>query len=211
MNTIDDVYRRLCTTPSDIYEHLPTLREYASKCAVVAEMGVRTPTSTWALLRGLCDSTAAPPKKLFCVDIAHVNMEQERQIAARAGIHLTFICENSVAVDFDTPVDLLFIDTWHVYGHLKRELAAHHNRVNKYIIMHDTTVDAYEGESIRCHMDIEEQMRVSGYTRDEICSGLWPAVKEFVATHAAEWKIEARYSNCNGLTVLSRLDQNPQH
>lgn len=28
-------------------------------------------------------------------------------------------------------VDLLFIDTWHVYGHLKRELAAHQARVRR--------------------------------------------------------------------------------
>ena len=33
----------------------------------------------------------------------------------------------------ESETDLLFIDTWHVYGHLKRELKAHEKKVNKYI------------------------------------------------------------------------------
>ena len=35
--------------------------------------------------------------------------------------------QNAVLNWFCTqPVDLLFIDTWHVYGHLRRELEQHH-------------------------------------------------------------------------------------
>jgi len=37
--------------PSDINEHLPALREYASKCGTVAELGVRTKVSTYAFLK----------------------------------------------------------------------------------------------------------------------------------------------------------------
>jgi hypothetical protein len=36
-----------------------------------------------------------------------------------------------------------------VYGHLKRELARWHTMVNKYIIIHDTTIDADLGETVR--------------------------------------------------------------
>lgn len=94
-------------------------------------------------------------------------------------------------------------DTWHVYGHLKRELARHHATTRKWILLHDTTVDADVGESIRCRRDIPEQMRLSGYPRAEIERGLWPAIEEFLAEHA-EWELEKRYTNNNGLTVLAR-------
>lgn len=46
-------------------------------------------------------------------------------------------------------------------------------------------------------------MRLSGYSRAEIERGLWPAVEEFLAEHA-EWQLEKRYTNNNGLTVLAR-------
>lgn len=62
-------------------------------------------------------------------------------------------------------VDLLFIDTWHVYGHLKRELALHAPRVRKYIAMHDTTIDWEVGESIRMEYNILAQIAQFGCGR----------------------------------------------
>jgi len=47
---------------------------------------------------------------------------------------------------------LVFIDTWHVYGQLKRELAKYAPLTKKYILMHDTTVDEWVGESVREHL-----------------------------------------------------------
>ncbi len=100
--------------------------------------------------------------------------------------------------------DLLFIDTWHVYGHLKRELDRWNTYANKYIILHDTTVDGEVGESARHKWDIPKQMLESGLSREEIERGLWPAVEEFLALHP-EWKLKERYTNNNGLTVLERV------
>jgi hypothetical protein len=202
MEIIDIMYNKHTVTPSDIFEHLTTLREYAAKCGTVAEMGVRAPVSTWAFLRGLCDSPA-PTKTLFCVDIEPVDMEMPRTLASHAGINFRFFQENSATVDFGTDVDLLFIDTWHVYGHLKRELDFHHARVTKYIIMHDTTLDEVDGESLRCSLDINAQMANTGYTREDICTGLGRAVAEFLEAHP-EWHVEAKFENCNGLTILAR-------
>jgi hypothetical protein len=34
--------------------------------------------------------------------------------------------------------------------------------------------------------------------------GLWPAIDEFLKEHS-EWKLEMRYTNNNGLTILSRV------
>jgi hypothetical protein len=108
--------------------------------------------------------------------------------------------------DLDCPIedtDLLFIDTWHIYGQLKRELARWHPYAKKYMILHDTTVDGEHGESIRLKSNIEEEAKTSGFTEEEIEKGLWPAVEEFLLNHP-EWGLKERYTNNNGLTVLMR-------
>lgn len=65
------------------------------------------------------------------------------------------------------------------------------------------TVDAEQGESLRCKRDIDAQIRQSGYPREEIEKGLWPAVTEFVGAHP-EWSIAERFTHNNGLTILAR-------
>lgn len=197
-------YRNVSSTKSDIWEHLPVLREYALKSTTIAEMGVRSVVSTWAFLDGLMESGASCGKKLTCVDIVTPsNIDSVINLAKEVGIEMKFIQSDSAKVELEQ-VDILFIDTWHVYGHLKRELEAHADKVSRYIIMHDTTVDEWEGESIRCGMNIEQQSRLTGYPVSEITKGLWPAIVEFTETHK-EWMVYKRYTNCNGLTILERI------
>ena len=74
---------------------------------------------------------------------------------------------------------------------------------NKFIILHDTTVDGEVGESIRNNWDIQQQAKETGYTVEEIQKGLWPAVEDFLKSNN-EWVLEKRYTNCNGLTILKR-------
>jgi cephalosporin hydroxylase len=108
--------------------------------------------------------------------------------------------------DLDCPIeetDLLFIDTWHIYGHLKRELSRWHPYVRKYIIMHDTLIDAVHGETIRCGWDAVQQSKESGIPVDEIRKGLKPAIHEFLTEHP-EWIVDLEYVNNNGLTILRR-------
>ena len=74
----------------------------------------------------------------------------------------------------------------------------------KYIIMHDTTVDEWHGETIRMRCNAQQQSIDSGIPLDEINKGLWPAIEEFLREHP-EWKIEKRFVNNNGLTILARI------
>lgn len=69
--------------------------------------------------------------------------------------------------------------------------------------MHDTTVDEWDGETIRCGWNAHEQSAQTGIPVEEINKGLWPAIEEFLATHP-EWVIDRRYTNNNGLTILKR-------
>lgn len=201
---VESQYVRVCGAPSDIYEHLPTLRALAASCHHVTEMGIRGVVSTWAMAAGLCRPKAATPRTLIGVDLAACDVARVAEVLAAAGVDYRFIRHDSATVALD-PTDLLFIDTWHVYAHLRRELAAHHAKVARWIVMHDTTVDAVDGESLRMGLDVAAQSRASGYPEAEIRMGLWPAVEEFLAEHP-EWSLFERFVNNNGLTILERRD-----
>jgi hypothetical protein len=122
---------------------------------------------------------------------------------ADANINVTFHQASSLDCPLEQ-TDLLFIDTWHVYGMLKRELERWNTYVGKYIIMHDTTVDEWAGETIRLKWNPKEQSEKTGIPIHEITKGLWPAIREFLASHP-EWRMRERYTNNNGLTILERV------
>ena len=202
MNPIVANYEQKCSQVSDIYRHLPTFYRYARRCESIAEFGVRGIVSTWAYLRGLLEN-GSKTKELICVDIEDVpQIQNVQQIARDSGINLTFQRHDSATCTIPA-VDLLFIDTWHVYAHLKRELSKHHGSVRKYILMHDTETDGVLGESQRHGWNIKEQAQKSGYPEEEIRCGLRRAIREFLAEHA-EWKLIRRYHYNCGLTVLAR-------
>ena len=142
---------------------------------------------------------------MYSVDIQSTpNLQTATKAAAKVGIDHQFILADSATVRFQLPVDLLFIDTWHIYGHLRRELAQHHAIVKRYILLHDTEIDHDVGESVRMKRNVGAESRRSGYPVCEIRLGLWPAVEEFLAKHP-EWELKAHYRNNNGLTVLHRI------
>jgi len=203
MELIEHNYKERCDTPSDISEHLPTLARYASECSTISEMGVRSVVSTWAFLKGLVNNNSSE-KNLICVDIEDApNIGNICNYVKQLGVNMTFLKCDSATVNIPQ-VDLLFIDTFHVYGHLKRELEKHHASVKKYIIMHDTVSDAIYGEALRLGFNLEQTMKNTGYSLYDITHGMIQAIYEFLADHR-EWKIYEDYKNNNGLMVLKRV------
>jgi|2_EtaG_2_1085320.scaffolds.fasta_scaffold12878_2 hypothetical protein len=177
---ITKYYEQMHNTPSDINEHLPTLRKYASKCKHITEMGVRQVFSTWGLIAGLMDAGGGVLKSM---DIMHpsqtgghgTGLDPAINSCSGEQIKFSFSIENSLDVDIEK-TDLLFIDTVHVYKQLKAELDLHHSKVEKYIILHDT----------------ESCKRELGH-----------AVLEFLKKNE-EWTIIEHFSNNCGLTVLEK-------
>jgi len=212
MKTVDESddinvqFNRKCSVPTDIYEHLPTLYKYSLGCTDIAEFGVRSVVSTWAFLKGLKDTDSPTgKKKLICCDLEKSPNISLAEIAAKNNsITLEFIEGNDLSVNLKDGVDLLFIDTWHVYPQLKLELDIHSRNVRKYIALHDTTIDGEKGESVRMNHDIAALARDSGFSEEDIKTGLGKAVKEFIETHP-DWKIKEVFTNNNGLTVLERV------
>lgn len=177
---ITQKYKILKEQPSDINEHLDTLKRYAEECDIVVELGTGLTISTWAFL-------AAKPKKFITVDINQptdsINFNELTNEAKNLNVDFEFILSDSRKIDLPEH-DLLFIDTMHNYDVLKEELLKHHSKVKKYIIFHDT---------------------ISFGNADEFGNGigLVPAIKEFLKNNP-EWKEKETYINNNGLSVLMR-------
>jgi hypothetical protein len=178
LDELEMQYRHVCETPSDINEHCPTLYLLAAQCLHVTEMGCRRGISTTALLR-------AQPRTLVCYDLQRLpEFDDVLRITGRT--ELRYHEANTLEVEIE-PTDLLFIDTFHVYEQLRRELELHAGQVRRFIALHDTTTYGEWGEW--------EGQR-----------GLWPAVVEFLVAHP-EWWVAARYQHNHGLTILERRHQ----
>lgn len=172
---INDYFDSLSRTTSDINEHLPTLKRYARECESIVELGVRGIVSTWALLAG-------KPKRMLSVDIEHPSafggdIMAVYDATADEGIEYNFIQKSSLEIDLPEH-DFLFIDTLHTYDQLSAELERHHDKVKKFIAMHDTNLAG----------DL----------------GMKTAVDNFLQAHP-EWVIAEHFENNNGMTILKRV------
>lgn len=181
MRSLEEIYVEKCGIPSDINEHLPTLKKLGEECETITEMGVRWVVSTYALM-------SAKPKKLTSIDIVPLeqygnNASDLEKLASENGVEFKFVLGDTTNIEIEE-TDLLFIDTWHVYEQVKKELELHANKVKKYIAFHDTVTFGEHGEG--------------GKHR-----GLMPAINEFLDENP-EWYIYRVYNNNNGLLILKR-------
>lgn len=199
-NELHRIYLHHSHQPSDIHQHVPVLRELASECSSVVEIGVRQIVSTWGILRGLADSPA-PSRSYIGIDIDFPptdTLSLASRLAEANGVSFQFWHANDMTVDFGT-VDMLFIDSMHTYAHMTYELEKFSPKVTKYICMHDTsdpwgTMDQpYDGDYSEYPSFIDRTKR-----------GLWPAVEDFLERHP-EWTLVERRTNCHGFTILKRI------
>ena len=77
---------------------------------------------------------------------------------------------------------MLFIDTLHVYGQVKREIALHHHNVRKYLVFHDTVCMGEEGEKFSTWtMHSREELREQkGWSDEDLDGGINKAIDEFL-------------------------------
>jgi len=196
-------YEFLCAEKSDIHEHLPVLFEYAKKCESAIECGVRRCVSSWALFYGLLNNEKTN-KRLLLNDIRECNVTELLSLKPD-NIEIKTAWTSNLTMVLDNDYDMVFIDTWHVYGQLKRELAKFGPVVKKYIIMHDTTIDEIQSESVRNKHDLQEKMSDYDFSYEDVTVGLGPAIDEFLIENP-EWKLIEKLTNNNGLTVLERIN-----
>lgn len=170
-------YERELRNGTDIWEHLPTLKDIASKCPNVVEFGVWDCTSTWGLLAG-------KPARMRSYDvIRRPEVDLVEAVTPDSGIDFKFIQQSSLEACIE-PADFLFIDSLHTYDQLSQELDRHVDKISKFIGIHDTTTFG----------DVDEKGNRPG---------LWLAVEHFIAKNPA-WIVKSRATNCNGLTILAK-------
>lgn len=192
---LEEKINNLFQTSSDINEHFPAIIKYGQECDHITEMGVRAVCSTWGWL------ACAPKEGLVSYDLItpedyNGDLQSVKDTAILYGIPFKFIQGDTLKVDIEK-TDLLFIDTWHRYEQLKAELQRHSGNVRKYICLHDTTTFAHIGEGLTSIHSWEGNMSLD--------KGLWDAVLEFLENEHNTWKLEERFTNNNGFTVLKRI------
>lgn len=206
MNKLEKIVNLMYEYPGDINEHIPTLIKYGSECDTITEMGVRWITSTWAFL-------GCAPKSLISYDMqdpstwdiggegenssiinrGYNKIQEVYDVSEEFGLNFKFIQANVLDIEIEE-TDLLFLDTWHSYKQLKAELKLHAPKVNKYIIFHDTTTFSDVDEA--SYEELGKEWKAEGI-------GIWRAIEEFLQENP-QWKLEHRYMNNNGLTVIKK-------
>lgn len=192
-------YHTFSLTRSEINEHLPTLYTLAKQCDSVVELGVCHGKSTRALL--------ASGTKLRSYDVWIDSKVLELfEHAKNIGNDVDYIRKNSVHTEIEE-CDMLFIDTWHNYYQLRKELKLHADKVKKYIVFHDTVSCGSVGEDWKSWGNgskIQYEQLCNDLDTDAIDStGINSAIFEFLSEHP-EWRIKIHYKNNNGLTIIEK-------
>lgn len=174
--TIDELLERYKAETPDIREHLDTLTNLAAEVEHVTEFGFRYGASFCALLKGKPSTLVT-----YDININPIHMDLIRSVRPEeTEIEFNQISTLDAVID---PTDLLFIDTWHCYSQLKRELDLHGHKAKKYIVMHDTQTYRHKGE-------------------DGTTPGLYDAIQEYIVDKP--WVIHFDHQNNNGLLCLVR-------
>lgn len=158
-NVLRERYDTLCVTPSDINEHLPTFVAAVNELHAqkVIELGVRYGVSTIAWMQGLLTtgghlwsvdcSFPVPANPLSDVGCDNVNL-LDPQGPLGVNQQWSFLLGYDTWLETlnmlpKTDVDVIFIDTNHVYEETLVELDLYYPRVRKggRIFLHDTAIE----------------------------------------------------------------------
>lgn len=171
---LEQLFQKAVSVPSDINQHCARLKSLSEQCHHVTEFGMRPAASTAALLAGGPNVLVSYDRVRYCeADLYESVVGQQR---------FRFCEGDSLSVDIE-PTDLLFIDTRHTAEQLSQELVRHADRVNRWIVLHDTDIYGERGED-------------GG-------PGLLHAVRDFLQSHS-DWSIRESHAHQYGLMVLER-------
>jgi hypothetical protein len=164
---------------SDISAHLPILEYFASLCDHTTEFGVRNCYSTAALLSGT-------KKEVISYDIEETNdinlLKKIHDIPCKWTFRKKSTSDKRVKIK---KTDLLFIDTLHTYKQVNKELKIHSEKVDKYLIFHDT----YSQWNTSLDVPGEE--------------GIGRAIEEFMQSNP-NWQTIYRVNFNHGLLILEK-------
>ncbi len=149
--------------PTDMRQHLATL--YMLTCELnlrtIVELGTRSGESTIALL----EAAKILGGQVYSIDI-NPCLEAKR-IVNQYGLsqYWTFIQGNDLEIQWEKPIDHLFIDTTHTFDHTLKELKKYEQFVRKggIITMHDIVSDPEVLHATNSYMNNRKDLRIYKY------------------------------------------------
>jgi tetratricopeptide (TPR) repeat protein len=172
---VAELYLSACRCDHPLREHLPALVVLARSCQHITDVGTGIGLAGAAFLY-------AEPQRVVCIDrVKYPEVDRLQMVAGRTDF--TFR-QTDILWDELEETDLLFLDTWHVYGQLHEELRQHAGRARKYVVVHGTGLFGASGED-------------AGHR------GLEPAIQELLAQ--GSFRLKEQRTDGIGLTVLERV------
>ncbi len=161
----------------DFRDHVPTLRELADRCPVVAEISIWDDKPT---THALVASTA---KTIY----SFASSEKRTWAFVRGLAGDRLITAVAIPEKLPEPVDLLIIDTSHTAQVVDLLAARYAPQVRRYLVIHCTVTFGEIGD-------------------DKSSPGVMPGVRKFLKEHP-EWTAIRHDKTAHGLIVLSRDDR----
>ncbi len=197
-----------CQTWTDISDHLPDLFIESLKHdpGLIVELGVRRGESTFVLERvaKLTDAKLVSVDIEDCSDVSnwdewHFVQEDDIKFADRFEEY----CKEN---DLPDSIDVLFIDTSHLYEHTKAEINHWfpHLADNAIVALHDTNMDVvYHRENGSLGLGAIAEDRGVIRALEDYFETTFVATRNFRIIHK-NWIIRHQAS-CNGFTILYKL------
>jgi hypothetical protein len=187
---IKEKYEYYINQVSDIYEHLPTLKRYGSKCNTIVEIVNRHNTeTTYSFL-------SSNPKKMISVyyNSNFSDIDVIKKWTDKNNINYKYYDINK----FDMcNTDLLFISNNHTYNDTLDNLNKYKNHVNKYLIIDQTEIYKNVDEVI---FDNNKNEQNNTNTKKQ---GVYNAILNFTKKNKT-WIIKESFKNNNGLIILKK-------
>ncbi len=186
--TADEIYDWCRAIPRDLEQHLPKLRELASKCEHVTEISKRRESTVAFVAAGVTTINSFNQEP----DLLHRTLHEvvarntrDRSGKLGPGTHMikTAFFSDSLQLQIE-PTDLLYIDSIHHAERLRAELNKYAALVRRFIILRGTGAFGINSEG-------------------GVGNGLFEAIKWYVMDHP-EWFICYHTQVEYGLTVLSK-------
>lgn len=108
IQTLNNIYRTMCLTGSNINEHLPTLVQYAKKCETILELNARECASSCALMKGLSENGRRA--KIFTLCSEYDIEEGIIPLSDSLNIRTTHCKIDSMKYRIQNLVDIVFIN-----------------------------------------------------------------------------------------------------
>lgn len=202
---LESLYANLKNENGDINEHLDTLKNLASECDTVIEFGVRWMVSIFAFAVSNC-------KNIHAYDVNHpagyngYKFEQLENYCRKYNKTFNFYQKDVLQIETIPECDLLFLDTVASYLQCTCELNLFSNKVKKYIVIHDTSLNAERDEMSKedwlKKYSNNDKVKPFINSQDDFI-GLNKAIENFLKNNK-NWKLYRKYEHNNGLTILKR-------